>query len=216
MDEHRNRHSSERHFICEWKGCGKRFKAKTDLTKHVKTHNKSKGNVEKASEKPFLSPKVFGFRSNLRSKRLSAKKANEKIKEQIEETTGFESEVRDERHESKTDKKSHIFRQIFVKKESDPSKTIDKDFACDYSGCDFQTNHKTSLDEHRVRHSNERNFVCTRIGCEKRFKVKKDLSDHMKTHEIKKYCCPRKGCYRRFMKPSKLRQHLLTHTTRID
>ena len=83
---------------------------------------------------------------------------------------------------------------------------------CPDCGKQFPT--KSAMQDHQIKHSDEKNFVC--MECGKQFKRKESLHFHMKKHAgIEDYHCDQ--CAARYVSSSALVAHKLSkHTDQAD
>lgn len=80
------------------------------------------------------------------------------------------------------------------------------EWICDRCGKRFTA--KSSLTEHLLRHTGERNHKCNECG--KKYKASHDLHRHRLTHGDKKHKCT--VCGKKFLLARYLKQHMVIHT----
>ena len=84
-------------------------------------------------------------------------------------------------------------------------------FQCTHSGCDFTAKNNQQLNQHQIKHSNEKPFVCSVDGCGKRFKREFLYKYHLEVHKNKYFECTFEGCGKRY----ETRPGLSSHIKRI-
>lgn len=89
----------------------------------------------------------------------------------------------------------------------------DKNYSCDYPGCDKAYSRPARLAEHQRSHTNERPFVCENEGCDKTFLRSSHLKHHVKSahDDVRDYPCDWPGCDRAFSTGQRMRYHRKRH-----
>ena len=90
------------------------------------------------------------------------------------------------------------------------NKSIDnnKQFKCFWPKCQFKTERKDYLAEHRLIHSNKRQFVCDFNNCNKKLNSRKSLINHKLSHlDENHFKCDFKGCNKSFKRNNNLKEH---------
>ena len=92
------------------------------------------------------------------------------------------------------------------------NKSIDnnKQFKCFWPKCQFKTDHKNHLKDHRLVHLNKRQFVCDINECKKTFIQNSKLIRHKLLHNIEKerpFKCDEPGCNKSYNKKESLKLH---------
>lgn len=86
----------------------------------------------------------------------------------------------------------------------------EKQFVCDYPGCDKFYSKASHLKTHLRRHTGEKPFRCTWSGCSWRFSRSDELARHKRSHSgVKPYSCT--VCEKRFARSDHLTKHLKVH-----
>lgn len=163
LEQHERTHEENRQFCCEI--CGRRYKEKTDLSKHVKKihlnlprkqTNKKKVVTKEEFQCELCSKIILGENSYLTHKILH------NIPPGSLECSECGMKLKNEKSI-----KTHVFRQHLPKK-----------FVCRFCGHPWR--YKSELIQHEMIHTDTRPFECTK--CNFKFKLKGDLNRHLQLH----------------------------------
>ena len=94
-----------------------------------------------------------------------------------------------------------------------------KNYSCDFPNCSYSTKFRCVMDDHRKRHSVNKEFKCTWVNnnnekCSAAFVTKRDMMAHINFFHknIKNYICSWENCNASFKDSNRLRHHFYTHT----
>ena len=144
----------ERKFICDYPGCHYRAYRNSHLKNHLATHSKVK--TTESVQSPLYQCRYMGC---------------ERFYKYLEDLNRHEQNV----HQSAV--------KATINQTLSPVINVVKRYKCPCSlGCNYSSNHRSGIFQHKSRHSDERPFVCPWTNCHKRFKLKRNLQQHLIVH----------------------------------
>ena len=91
-------------------------------------------------------------------------------------------------------------------------KDTNREYVCDYPGCDYRSSHKQRLLTHKTVHSTDHPFKCQYADCKSAFKSKGNLQLHVKEFHVgNTHLCPYDGCGQTF----RYRHHRVKHIEQV-
>ncbi|OXA47342.1 Zinc finger protein 91 [Folsomia candida] len=199
--------------------CGKEFKTRAELEKHISIHTKEKSYVCSTCERRFPSL------SNLRSHEVThLEKSARRIfkcclcpqmsltRANLQKHVQVVHENQGNYHCSFCDKRFSTLGNMRLHVDVKHPPNREKIHSCDK--CEYRSHSKVYLAQHVKRHNpanrgkNPARFPCTLCG--KEFKIRKDLETHISMHTTEKaYVCS--TCGRSFSHANSLKRHEATH-----
>lgn len=184
---HQLKHSEIRKHHCAWPSCGKSFKAKSTLNRHIARHRSASSDYESIGPGVGYLNRPISSNSSLNnsgvhcSMQPSTSRASHGPGMSL---NGYYGSIRN-----------------FGNK-------VSQDFRCDWPGCNYQTDKLYVILRHKAVHSGLAQFKCAQCG--KEFGTSSALSNHMITHnKDRPYKCDYAGCHYETFRKSVLERHYL-------
>ena len=214
-------------WVCDFEGCGQRFKLEKKLKYHLWSHQKS-GHRE--TDDLFRCPYPgcsFSSKIVYYVERHQFKHTNQRPYQCSQCDKSFKQESVLTSHVQRRHQLSEeplicnidncqkqFQSEHSLKAHQNFYHTKEQKYVCDYPECQFKTPYEPLLAVHRVKHSEERPFVCPMDGCGRRFKFESGVKHHIDSHSDEpKYRCTHDDCAKAFRTRNSLRQHVESHSS---
>ena len=177
---------------CSFPGCGKKFKLKSSLDVHQRTHRTDQNAKCDVCDKTF--------------KNVDSMRQHKKMNHTFEKKWACDHPGCD----YKGVYQSNLTAHKIMHSQSRP-------FACTVEGCDKRFAVAGTLKQHIESHTTERNFKCQIEGCTETFRSKYHMKVHfVKQHSGQEFSCDWPGCDYVSNHPQNVKNHSVVHKTELD